>query len=158
MSRTTRQQLHRPTDLCTVGVSSQHREPTDELDPTEDPEHGGHLRYQAFCGCGHTSTFYSRENEAAEAEMDHAFPAWRTMPVMEARPHDNRRAETRWEADARRAYPAGWFEEGGPVITYRSIHGARHVPCRAPGGGYDMGRVLPRGRRPAPRSEQAQLF
>jgi len=34
--------------------------------------------------------------------------------------------------------PAGWLEMGGPIRTHRSAPANRHVPGRAPGGGYDL--------------------
>ncbi|MGO9959336.1 MAG: DUF6349 family protein, partial [Solirubrobacteraceae bacterium] len=34
--------------------------------------------------------------------------------------------------------PDGWLERGGPIRTRRERHATRHVPGRAPGGGYDL--------------------
>jgi hypothetical protein len=124
-----------------------------EPDPptVADPDY--HLRYRSQCdGCGDEGPIRSSENAATEDGHDHAFPGWRDMPVLEHRPYeyDGTKARQRWEADARRAYPEGWFERGGPVLEYRTPPGTRHVPGQAPGGGYCMAVV-----RPAPASAPA---
>jgi hypothetical protein len=85
----------------------------------------------------------SDENSAAELANDHAFPGWRELPVVPSPPHDDNpkkkaQAEAKWQALVDRMLPAGWLKQGGPIRTLRGVHGTRHVPGRAPGGGYDM--------------------
>ncbi|WP_185845341.1 DUF6349 family protein [Nonomuraea sp. WAC 01424] len=151
---------------CSVTVLSATRRPGDPVEPTEDAE--AHTRYRSLCPrCGHEGPARSHERAAVEDGHDHAFPGWRELPALAPPPHNASPAvQRRWEAAAAAAYPSGWFESGGPVITYRSRYGCRHVPCRAPGGGYDMGRemspAIERVVYPGPRRDdqhaQAELF
>ncbi|MEU9887971.1 DUF6349 family protein [Sphaerisporangium sp. NPDC051011] len=119
------------------------------------------LRYQSQCGgCGHQGPERSSENTAAEDGCDHAYPGWRDMPVMEHRPHEDKKAIARWEKEARAAYPAGWFDRQGPVREYRTPGGTRHVPGMGPGGGYCMAvlRTPPPKPRTPTRAVQQPLF
>ncbi|MEZ0076337.1 DUF6349 family protein [Planotetraspora sp. GP83] len=121
-----------------------------------------HIRYRSFCGaCGHAGPIRSDENTAVEDGQDHAFSGWRDMPVLLHRPYDidssSKKAITKWEADARKAYPQGWFERGGPVLEWRTPPGTRHVPGRAPGGGYAMAVVRAEPATPEPRREPARV-
>ena len=80
-----------------------------------------HLLYYAACltpGCGTTSGLHERENDAIAAGMDHAWPGWRTLPVVAGRPDDfdKRRA---WLGHVAAAYPDGWVAAGGPARTTR---------------------------------------
>ncbi|WP_406349635.1 DUF6349 family protein [Streptomyces sp. NBC_01597] len=43
-----------------------------------------------------------------------------------------------WITHAQRLYPAGRFDNGGPVRTIRTGIEKRHLPGKAPGGGYDL--------------------
>ncbi|KAA9379684.1 hypothetical protein F5972_08510 [Microbispora cellulosiformans] len=158
-----------PTGQCVVAVLSWSHNPPMPNPPTvRDPER--HLRYRSFCdGCGHAGPIRSGEGEAVEDGHDHAFPGWRGMPVLVHCPYNidssSKKKIAKWEADARRAYPEGWFERGGPVLEWRGSAGTRHVPGRAPGGGYAMAVVRPdrpdrpgAGRRPAEQPVQTSLF
>lgn len=142
-----------PTTGCRAQVTQTRLGPREPREPTEEPNY--HLRYRATCPtCGHTGPARSDENAAAEDACDHAYPGWRTLPVLEHRPLDYQTAAVaHWEEAARRAYPPGWFDQQGPVRTERSPGGTRHVPGRAPGGGYDMtGRI----RRPTPTTPKVE--
>ena len=48
----------------------------------------------------------------------------------------------RWTARVEQAVAAvageGWLAGGGPIRTRRDRPASRHVPGRAPGGGYDL--------------------
>lgn len=93
-------------------------------------------RWLAGCVCGWACDA-DGENAAVEAAHDHAFPGWRDLPAVDAR-----QGEKGWSAkDARRlvdVYGSDWLDTGGPIRTWRPRFGLRHVPGRAPGGGYDM--------------------
>jgi hypothetical protein len=112
-------------------------------------ERTNHLEYAGAClGCGWVSDRthrlrYGGENAAVEDAHDHTHPGWREVPVVEAPPtpdspgaytHQIARWRERWE----QLLPDRWLERGGPIRTPRSRGGTRHVPGRAPGGGYDL--------------------
>ena len=70
-------------------------------------------------------------------------PAGGTLPVVAALPSidsptGHERMIGRWRATWEPLLPAGWLDRGGPIRTKRSPLGTRHVPGRAPGGGYDL--------------------
>ncbi|GAA2657494.1 DUF6349 family protein [Nonomuraea recticatena] len=144
-----------PQGHCRVHVGYWHKK-ADEVDPPTVDNPGYHLRYRSTCGgCGHAGPVRSSENRAAEDGCDHAYPGWRTMPVMAERPYGSQAAIARWEAAARAAYPAGWFDRQGPVRAYRTPGGTRHVPGYAPGGGLSM--AVLRSRQPAaPKAKPVQ--
>lgn len=130
---------------CRIEVRYWHVSEDEPAAPTvEHPDF--HMRYRFVCACGQEGPPRSRDNAAAEDGCDHAYPGWRDMPVMEERPHEGKPLR-KWEAEARKVYPAGWFERGGPVREYRRPGGTRHVPGYAPGGGYCM--AVLRTARPA---------
>ncbi len=130
----------RPTVLC------RHRLP----EPGED--YWGmrdHLAYRGAClGCGWVAERdhligHGGENAAVEDAHDHTHPGWREIPVVESPPSlDSPQAYTRgiarWRERWELLLPAGWLEQGGPIRTPRTPPGNRHVPGRAPGGGYDL--------------------
>jgi hypothetical protein len=112
-------------------------------------EPGDHLEYRGAClGCGWVSDRAHRlsrggENAAVEDAHDHTHPGWREIPVVEAPPTpDSPRAYARglarWRDRWGSLFPDGWLDHGGPIRTKRSPGGTRHVPGRAPGGGYDL--------------------
>jgi len=108
-----------------------------------------HLEYRGAClGCGWVSprTHWmgaGGENAAVEDAHDHTHPGWRDLPVVAAipsidSPARHKQAIVRWRAAWERVLPAGWLDQGGPIRTKRSPLATRHVPGRAPGGGYDL--------------------
>ena len=107
-----------------------------------------HLEYRGAClGCGwvsdHTHRGAKAENLAVEDAHDHTHPGWRDIPVVGAPPSgDAPSAHNKlvgvWVEKWAPLLPDGWLERGGPIRTRRERHATRHVPGRAPGGGYDL--------------------
>ncbi len=107
-----------------------------------------HLHYRGAClGCGwvsdHTHRGAGAENAAVEDVHDHTHPGWRDLPVLAAPPSMEspaayKRLVERWRATWEPVLPAGWLDRSGPIRTHRSAPANRHVPGRAPGGGYDL--------------------
>lgn len=95
-----------------------------------------HQLYRGAClGCGWEGETRQHNGEAVEDAHDHAWPAWRDLPAVKL-PKSN---HSRWLAEVKRAYPPGWLESGGPIVTIRAdSRFSRHAPGRAPGGGYDL--------------------
>ncbi|MEV0617645.1 DUF6349 family protein [Nonomuraea sp. NPDC050404] len=95
-----------------------------------------HQLYRGAClGCDWEGETRSRNGDAVEDAHDHAWPGWRDLPAVKV-PKSN---YERWLAEVKRAYPPGWLEVGGPIVTIRTdSRFSRHVPGRAPGGGYDL--------------------
>ncbi|WP_157254840.1 DUF6349 family protein [Nonomuraea typhae] len=133
-------------DRCRIAVLTADHRPRGPWRIERDLLGPGALYYRAAClRCDDfEGPARERENDAVEDAHDHVFPGWRKLPVLEPLPYDaTDRARSRWIEQAVRAYPAGWFDQGGPILTYRNPGGTRHVPGRAPGGGYDMARPRP---------------
>ncbi|MFB7085751.1 DUF6349 family protein [Streptomyces sp. NPDC056296] len=88
-----------------------------------------------------------------EEAHDHAFPGWRTLPPITT-------VEDRWavpRSRSRRAqliarYPAGWIDQGAPVVTWRRYRREAHAPPYAGRPRYELRITRPsrgRGHRPA---------
>ncbi|MDJ1370265.1 DUF6349 family protein [Gulosibacter molinativorax] len=82
-------------------------------------------------------------NEATivEAWHDHAWPGWRTLPVIPAsiaKTDDQNRPTKKYRAWIDEHYPAEWQLPGAPIITERQPYGTRHVPGRSPWQGFDL--------------------
>ncbi len=112
-------------------------------------DENNHLAYRGAClGCGWVSPnihllWHHGENGAAEDANDHTHPGWRTLPVLAPLPYNDggaayQRAIGAWRSRWEPLLSPGWLDEGGPVRTRRALNARRHVPGRAPGGGYDM--------------------
>lgn len=107
-----------------------------------------HLGYRGAClGCGWVSDQPQRgrgaENLAVEDAHDHTHPGWREIPVVGAPPSLEapsfyKGLIARWYQRWGHLLPEGWLDRGGPIRTARSPMATRHVPDRAPGGGYDL--------------------
>jgi len=108
-----------------------------------------HLEYRGAClGCGWVSSHThligdGGENAAVEDAHDHTHPGWRQLQVVGGppaadAPADYQRQLDRWRQRWEPLLPAGWLDSGGPIRTHRTPPGGRHVPERAPGGGYDI--------------------
>lgn len=95
-----------------------------------------HQLYRGAClGCDWEGETRRRHGEAVEDAHDHAWPGWRDLPAVQ-RPKSN---YDRWLTEIKRAYPRGWLEAGGPIVTVRpDSRFGRHEPGKAPGGGYDL--------------------
>jgi hypothetical protein len=119
-------------------------------DPRADPgrcDCDGTPAWRGACrGCDWEGPERPGEDLAAEDAHDHAWPGWRSLPVVPRPPAVQDRATaagraaiTRWAAAASAVYPAGWLEAGGPVRTMRdSPRERRPVPDRTPADGWDM--------------------
>ena len=146
------------------GISTQERTSDALVDAQDGDARGacetyvrylGHVpapHYASCTDCGFEGPARADENVAVEDGLDHAFPGWRELPVVEGPPDQGDpggdRARARWEKQIRDLYPDGWFTprvprvgepRGGPVLTFRVPIGTHHVNGRAPGGGYDVG-------------------
>lgn len=109
--------------------------------------------YRGAClGCTWESDDHDTKNAAVESAHDHAFPGWRELPAVLPAPKAaayNEDTWDRWFAKVAPAYPAGWFDQGGPIVVLRS-EATRHRPRQAPGGGFELVRLAPPRPRPAP--------
>jgi hypothetical protein len=133
------------TRLCTPTVLGCHWLPgeAEEYWSMKD-----HLGYRGAClGCGWVSEQPRRgrsaENLAVEDAHDHTHSGWREIPVLAIPPQleapaSYARLVARWPEQWAHLLPEGWLERGGPIRTHRTAPGNRHVPHRAPGGGYDL--------------------
>lgn len=93
------------------------------------------LKRGACLGCEWESEDFRTEKEAVEAAHDHAWPGWRNLPAVR-QPGSN---YERWLDEVKKAYPPGWLEAGGPIVTVRpDSRFSRHLPGKAPFGGYDL--------------------
>ena len=89
------------------------------------------------------------ENRASEKEavydaLDHSWPGWRDLPVLNSRPitassAKDKKIADRWLANAESLYPLNWIRQGGPILTAREPLGTRDIPDGSGFGGYDVG-------------------
>ncbi|MFF0770911.1 DUF6349 family protein [Nonomuraea wenchangensis] len=95
-----------------------------------------HQLYRGAClGCDWEGETRPSNGDAVEDAHDHAWPGWRDLPAVKP-PKSN---YARWLVEVGRAYPPGWLEAGGPIVTVRAdSRFSRHLPGKAPGGGYDL--------------------
>lgn len=96
---------------------------------------GRTMLYRAYCaGCGWWTPTETSENDAAEAYLDHCWPGWRELPVLE-----ELQGKYKLPAD----YPQAWQTPGAPVrdCRGRTQFGTRHVPGGSPFGGYKAAAV-----------------
>ncbi|UNZ18198.1 hypothetical protein HC362_15255 [Streptomyces sp. 891-h] len=107
------------------------------------------------CGEG----FGDGDNESVEEAHDHAFPGWRTLPPIT-------KAEDRWAVPRSRSrwtqltaqYPAGWIDQGAPVLACRRYRREAHAPPHAGRPRYELHTPWPpssQGKRP---TDQGTLF
>lgn len=91
---------------------------------------GRSMLYRVYCaGCDWWTPTAARENDAAEAYLDHCWPGWCELPVLE-----DKQGKHKLPAD----YPNAWQVPGAPVRDCRgnTQFGTRHVPGGSPFGGY----------------------
>jgi hypothetical protein len=92
-------------------------------------------RRGACLGCEWEGPDWRSERDAVEDAHDHCWPGWRDLPA--ARPSGTN--YQRWLEEVKRAYPEAWLDAGGPIVTVRAdSRFSRHMPAKAPGGGYDL--------------------
>ncbi|MFG1709156.1 DUF6349 family protein [Nonomuraea sp. M3C6] len=120
-------------DPAVTSTAPEHR-PTVLFRVVDEPK--WHQLYRGGClGCDWEGPETASESKAVEDAHDHTWPGWRDLPAVQ-QPKTN---YERWLAEIRRAYPPGWLEAGGPIVTIRSdSRFSRHMPGKAPGGGYDL--------------------
>ena len=91
----------------------------------------GNLTYRVYChGCDHWSEICESENGAWESHLDHCWPGWRELPVVETT-MKNYNYVFHWPKD----YPETWKVPGAPVRDCRGELATRHVPGASPFGG-----------------------
>lgn len=99
----------------------------------------GLIKYRPRCNtCGwRIPGRYERHTDAVEAALDHAWPSWRELPVLEPVPSFSQPDEE-WKAAALAVYPKGWLEAGGPVKTLAGDPSLRHRQYGSPWGGFEV--------------------
>lgn len=98
---------------------------------------GNGLLYRAYCGgCDWWTPIQAGENQAAEAYLDHCWPGWRDLPVLESKTKGYDYVYT-FPSD----YPGDWTTPGAPIRDCRGTtkSATRHVPGGSPFGGYKVG-------------------
>ncbi|GII42874.1 DUF6349 family protein [Planotetraspora phitsanulokensis] len=139
--------------------SSRHR-PTILARVVDEPK--WHLLYRGACiDCDYEGDERRKELEAVEDAHDHTHPEWRSLPGVEPPPerfrHDPKPYD-RWFAAVTKAYPAGWLDCGGPIVTVRKeTSGPRPIPGGAPGGGYDIAATYKKRKKRIPGPPQPML-
>jgi hypothetical protein len=131
--------------LCQPTTLICHWLPADGEDYWSMKDHLGYCGACLACGWvgGQPRRGRGAENLAVEDAHDHTHPGWRQIPVVGAPPRLESPASykglvARWYRRWGHLLPEGWLDSGGPVRTARSPMATRHVPGRAPGGGYDL--------------------
>lgn len=100
----------------------------------------GRLEYRGGCWSdGWVGPVRATRKEAAEDAHDYTHPGWREQPrirdLSNGSGYDLKNSKADWMRRIGSMYPEGWFESGGPVVTYR---GGDPLASQVPGGGYDM--------------------
>lgn len=101
----------------------------------------GPLVYRVYChSCDHWTGIYDNENLAWEEHLDHCWPGWQDLPVLESRQVGY---GYKWEIPA--DYPARFQQVGAPLRDCRGNKhvGGRHVPGMSPFGGLAVGSIQP---------------
>lgn len=96
---------------------------------------GNDLLYRVYCsGCDWWTPISDRENGAVEMYLDHCWPGWHDLPVIESKPRGAGTYSLPIPAD----YPEAWKQPGAPIRDCRgnTRHGGRHVPAGSPFGGF----------------------
>lgn len=99
------------------------------------------------------------DNTAIEDAHDHAFPGWRTLPPIT-------KAKDRWEipADRRRwsqltsLYPAGWLDQGAPLLVWSRYRREAHLPPHPRRPRYELRIDRPPSNRGTRPTDQGALF
>lgn len=112
-----------------------------DVQHVEGIERFDRLLYQSICRECRWHTIHDGENKAVEAWHDHAFPGWRTLPVVPlsalgSNPANHQTRAGKWALEH---YPKAWRIGGAPIRTERERGATRHVAGRSPFGGFDLG-------------------
>jgi len=86
----------------------------------------GSLVYRVYChGCGHWTGIHADENLAWEEHLDHCWPGWRDLPVLESKQVGY---GYKWDIPA--DYPTPFQQPGAPIRDCRGSgpFAGRHVP------------------------------
>lgn len=98
---------------------------------------GGYY-YRTYCaGCEWWTPIAHNENESVELQLDHCWPGWRDLPLVESLPN----AKYGYDHTIPKDYPEEWKVPGAPMRQCRgsSAYGTRHVPTYSAWGGYGVG-------------------
>lgn len=99
------------------------------------------------------------DNAAVEDAHDHAFPGWRTLPPIT-------RVKDRWEIPQNQArwaqltsrYPAGWVEQGAPLLAWNRHPRESHAAPHQGRPRYELRIDRPPRNRDEPPTDQEALF
>ncbi|WP_066298911.1 DUF6349 family protein [Arthrobacter luteolus] len=97
---------------------------------------GRGMLYRVYCaGCDWWTPIHTGENQAAEAYLDHCWPGWNELPVLESKTKGYDYVFT-FPGD----YPGEWNSPGAPIKDCRGTtkFATRHVPGGSPFGGYKV--------------------
>ncbi len=100
----------------------------------------GDLLYLAVCAPCQWHAI-GDENDVVDSWHDHAFPGWRTLPVLPEKLRGKMGTTTmtpKLQDWFNANYPVRFRAPGAPIRTTRSPYGTRHVPNYSPYGGYDL--------------------
>lgn len=90
----------------------------------------GSLTYRVYChGCEEWLSIHETANDAWEAYLDHCWPGWRDLPVVETSTRGYSYVY-HWPKN----YPEAWKIPGAPVRDCRGLtkYATRHVPGGSP--------------------------
>lgn len=96
---------------------------------------GNDMVHKAYCsGCNWWTPIARDENSAVEMHLDHCWPGWRELPVVESK----MKPTGGYTFAIPDTYPDGWKAPGSPIRECRGMtrYGTRHVPMGSPFGGY----------------------
>lgn len=94
----------------------------------------GDLLYRVYCaGCDWWTGIHDRENAATEEHLDHCWPGWRELPVIES----TMKPDGSYKYAVPKDYPESWAMSGAPTRDCRGLtkYATRHAPgCNQFGG------------------------
>ncbi|HAY44076.1 MAG TPA: hypothetical protein DCY59_11265 [Micrococcaceae bacterium] len=103
---------------------------------------GGRLERVYCAGCDWWTAITDRETEASELLLDHCWPGWRDLPIIETKMKPNGGYTYKYPA----GYPEAWKVRGAPTRDVREHYSSRHVPGYNEFGGYKT--AVPRDTQP----------
>jgi len=96
---------------------------------------GNDMVTKTYCSaCDWWTPIARSENAAVELQLDHCWPGWRDLPVIESK----MKPAGGYAFNIPAAYPQEWQTPGAPIRECRGMtrYGTRHVPMASPFGGY----------------------